>query len=164
MASRYASFTRSARSAMHHSSRRGPSSSFRPSNPKPTSFTNPSSASTRRRWAMSLIPLHNAVADAKLVSHLSVTSRNCSALALGLQGFIDAELHTFGVRSPRANRALSIVLDKFSAGLQGFIPRLLSLCHCQISLSRMNLFNPQVELSDFFPTVMTIIKFQPANI
>ncbi|XP_057814572.1 uncharacterized protein LOC131028328 isoform X5 [Cryptomeria japonica] len=114
MASRYASFTRSARSAMHHSSRRGPSSSFRPSNPKPTSFTNPSSASTRRRWAMSLIPLHNAVADAKLVSHLSVTSRNCSALALGLQGFI---------------------------------PRLLSLCHCQISLSRMNLFNPQVELS-----------------
>ncbi|XP_057814570.1 uncharacterized protein LOC131028328 isoform X4 [Cryptomeria japonica] len=112
MASRYASFTRSARSAMHHSSRRGPSSSFRPSNPKPTSFTNPSSASTRRRWAMSLIPLHNAVADAKLVSHLSVTSRNCSALALGLQGFIDAELHTFGVRSPRANRALSIVLDK----------------------------------------------------
>eukprot|EP01018_Ginkgo_biloba_P033089 Gb_19252 [translate_table: standard] len=48
------------------------------------------SASFRRRCAESSIPLHNAVAAAKLISHLSVSSRNCSALSLGLQGYINA--------------------------------------------------------------------------
>eukprot|EP00252_Welwitschia_mirabilis_P006299 TRINITY_DN1714_c0_g1_i4.p2 TRINITY_DN1714_c0_g1~~TRINITY_DN1714_c0_g1_i4.p2 ORF type:complete len:113 (-),score=11.92 TRINITY_DN1714_c0_g1_i4:480-818(-) len=37
----------------------------------------------RRRILQSAIPLHNAVAAAKLVSHLSTSSRSSSALSLG---------------------------------------------------------------------------------
>jgi len=37
-----------------------------------------------------MIPLHDAVAAARLVSHLGVNSRSRSALPLGLQGYINA--------------------------------------------------------------------------
>ncbi|GLJ23599.1 hypothetical protein SUGI_0446910 [Cryptomeria japonica] len=47
----------------------------------------------RRRCVKSMIPLHDAVAAAKLVSHLSVSSRTCSALSLGLQSYVHAPFH-----------------------------------------------------------------------
>jgi len=110
MASRYGAFTRSVRSAVHSSG--SGRSSFRtagsrpaPSNPRPhfndrgSPSTN-NAASLRRRWAETLIPLHNAVADAKLVSHLSVNTRDRSTLSLGLQIFLDAAFLNFCVRSP----------------------------------------------------------------
>lgn len=92
MASRYGAFTRSVRSAMHssgsgRSSFRAAGSRPAPSNPRPhfndrrTPLTN-NAASLRRRWAETMIPLHNAVADAKLVSHLSVNTRDRSTLSL----------------------------------------------------------------------------------
>jgi len=129
MASRYGAFTRSVRSAVHSSG--SGRSSFRtagsrpaPSNPRPhfndrRSPSTNNAASLRRRWAETLIPLHNAVADAKLVSHLSVNTRDRSTLSLdksrmtgiyslcpswwktmGLQIFLDAAFLNFCVRSP----------------------------------------------------------------
>jgi len=113
MASRYGAFSRSVRSAVRSSS--SGRSSFRtagtrpePSNPRPH-FNNRRSplmnnaASLRRRWAETLIPLHNAVAEAKLVSHLSVNTRDRSTLSLGLQIFIDAAFLNFCVRPPWPN-------------------------------------------------------------
>jgi len=109
MASRYGAFTRSVRSAVHSSG--SGRSSFRtagsrpaPSNPRPhfndrRSPSTNNAASLRRRWAETLIPLHNAVADAKLVSHLSVNTRDRSTLSLGLQIFLDAAFLNFCVRS-----------------------------------------------------------------
>eukprot|EP00252_Welwitschia_mirabilis_P008669 TRINITY_DN206_c0_g1_i1.p1 TRINITY_DN206_c0_g1~~TRINITY_DN206_c0_g1_i1.p1 ORF type:complete len:124 (-),score=1.60 TRINITY_DN206_c0_g1_i1:535-858(-) len=76
-------FARSAR----HSFRAG-SAAFRSSTRRPS----PANATSRhllqnkvpqRRFLQSVIPLHNAVASAKLVSHLSTSSRSRSALSLG---------------------------------------------------------------------------------
>lgn len=98
MASRYGTFSRSARSAFYSTR----SSSFRgrpaTSNTRPPSYSSSRRnrhlfenqiLNSRRRWAESLIPLHNAVASAKLVSHLGFNSRSSGSLSLGFQGFVD---------------------------------------------------------------------------
>nr|ABK25542.1 unknown [Picea sitchensis] len=92
----------SARSALHSSGRNSvgvraaparstaSSATARPPSPSATTrnhlFRN-DIASSRRRLAQSTIPLHNAVANAKLKSHLAINSSPCSAISLGLQGF-----------------------------------------------------------------------------
>jgi len=94
----------SARSALHSSGRNtvsvraasaggggtGSSATARPPSSSGTTrnylFRN-DTASSRRRLAESTIPLHNAVANAKLKSHLAINSSPCSAISLGLQGF-----------------------------------------------------------------------------
>jgi len=53
--------------------------------PPPSSNRHPlknNSSNFRRRCAETMIPLHDAVAGAKLISHLAVNSRSRSALAL----------------------------------------------------------------------------------
>eukprot|EP01018_Ginkgo_biloba_P038720 Gb_00326 [translate_table: standard] len=78
----------SARTALHSSRNSfGAAGERTASSTARTSFSgrrNPfgNSANFRRRHAESSVPLHNAVAAAKLISHLSVGSRSCSALSL----------------------------------------------------------------------------------
>ncbi|XP_057851409.2 uncharacterized protein LOC131061636 [Cryptomeria japonica] len=89
MAARYgsSSFARTARSAFN--SFRNSSSSYSASQSPRTPrgarnvFENGSPSMNRRRLAETLIPLHNVVASAKLVSHLSVSSRSCRTLCSG---------------------------------------------------------------------------------
>eukprot|EP01018_Ginkgo_biloba_P033088 Gb_19253 [translate_table: standard] len=93
------SLVTSARAALHSSGNsfgtaggRSSSSTARtPFSGRRSPFGN--NASFRRRWVESSIPLHNTVAAAKLVSHLSVNSRSGSALSLGLQGYVNAPFH-----------------------------------------------------------------------
>eukprot|EP01018_Ginkgo_biloba_P033086 Gb_18031 [translate_table: standard] len=90
MASRYATLLRSVRPAFNSggNSFRAAGGRAAPSTPRRSfsNFRNPigyDSARFRRHCAKSLIPLHDAVAAAKLISHLSVSSRSRSALSLG---------------------------------------------------------------------------------
>eukprot|EP01018_Ginkgo_biloba_P038717 Gb_00332 [translate_table: standard] len=100
MASRYATLLRSVRPAFNSggNSFRAAGGRAAPSTPRRSfsAFRNPigyDSARFRRHCAKSLIPLHDAVAAAKLISHLSVSSRSRSALSLGLQGYVNAPFH-----------------------------------------------------------------------
>jgi len=92
MTSRYGTFSRSARNLLMSNGRSTRASS---STNRPASATHRSgnmlgndSSSFRQRCVKSLIPLHSAVASAKLVSHLSFNSRTGSALPLGLRGYV----------------------------------------------------------------------------
>eukprot|EP00252_Welwitschia_mirabilis_P027788 TRINITY_DN964_c0_g1_i3.p2 TRINITY_DN964_c0_g1~~TRINITY_DN964_c0_g1_i3.p2 ORF type:complete len:104 (-),score=7.65 TRINITY_DN964_c0_g1_i3:392-703(-) len=85
MASRYSGFTRSARSAFHAGTRNSfrtansntPRNHFAVHSQKRRNFENVAQM-FRRRGAQSMVPFHNAVASAKLVSHLAFNSRTCS--------------------------------------------------------------------------------------
>eukprot|EP01018_Ginkgo_biloba_P033090 Gb_22733 [translate_table: standard] len=90
----------SARSALHSTGNSfraagGRSASSTPRTPFTgcrTPFGN--NASLRRRCTVSSFPLHDAVAAAKLVSHLSINSQSSSALSSGLQSYVNAPSHT----------------------------------------------------------------------
>nr|ABR17090.1 unknown [Picea sitchensis] len=92
MTSRYGTFSRTARNLLMSNGRSTGASS---STTRPASASHRSrnmlgndSSSFRQRCVKSLIPLHSAVASAKLVSHLSFNSRTGSALPLGLRGYV----------------------------------------------------------------------------
>nr|ABR16585.1 unknown [Picea sitchensis] len=89
MAARYGAFARSARSAFYSTSNRfrASSSTARPPVSSRRAVFEYNSASSRRRCAESMIPLHNVVASAKLVTHLSVSTRSSRALSHGYQGY-----------------------------------------------------------------------------
>nr|ADE77559.1 unknown [Picea sitchensis] len=91
MAARYGGFARSARSAFYSTSNpfRASSSTTRPPVSSRRAVFEYNSASPRRRCVESMIPLHNVVASAKLVTHLSVNSRSSGALSLGFQGYFN---------------------------------------------------------------------------
>ncbi|XP_057851401.1 uncharacterized protein LOC131061630 isoform X1 [Cryptomeria japonica] len=91
MASRHGafSFSRNARSAFNsfrNSSSTAPRTT-RAARRTRNLFENASGSTTRRRFAETMIPLHNAVASAKLVTQLSVSSRSSRALSLGVWTF-----------------------------------------------------------------------------
>ncbi|XP_057851387.1 protein NONRESPONDING TO OXYLIPINS 2, mitochondrial isoform X2 [Cryptomeria japonica] len=99
MAARCGAFARSAKPAFHslravaEAGGRPTSSAARASFCKNTlgndssrfrnSFVSYSRLSAELGCAMSMMPLHNVVATARLTSHLSLNSRNCSALSQG---------------------------------------------------------------------------------
>nr|ADE77655.1 unknown [Picea sitchensis] len=92
----YGSFARSARSAFRSSGRSTfrasggrtqSSSTARPPLLSQRTSSRNNIGNFRRRCAQSMIPLHDAVAAARLVSHLGVNSRSRSALPLGLDSF-----------------------------------------------------------------------------
>ncbi|GLJ26243.1 hypothetical protein SUGI_0504290 [Cryptomeria japonica] len=80
------SFSRTARSAFN--SFRTSSNSTRPPRRGRNLFENNGSQDMkRRRYAGTMVPLHDAVSSAKLVTRLSVNSRSCRGLSPGLQGY-----------------------------------------------------------------------------
>ncbi|GLJ23622.1 hypothetical protein SUGI_0447360 [Cryptomeria japonica] len=91
MATRFgaSSFSRTARTAFNSFRNSSSSASQTSRTPRRVKnmFENGSPSMNRRRLAETMIPLHNAAACAKLVTHLSASSRSCRALASGLQGY-----------------------------------------------------------------------------
>ncbi|KAH9303327.1 hypothetical protein KI387_014910 [Taxus chinensis] len=97
MATRYgaSSFSRTARSAFNSFRNSSASQSSRTPRRTRNLFENGSPSMNRRRLAETMIPLHNAAACAKLVTHLSVSSRSCRALASGFSHLMN---HTLGIK------------------------------------------------------------------
>ncbi|XP_057851411.1 uncharacterized protein LOC131061637 isoform X2 [Cryptomeria japonica] len=87
MATRFgaSSFSRTARTAFNSFRNSSSSASQTSRTPRRVKnmFENGSPSMNRRRLAETMIPLHNAAACAKLVTHLSASSRSCRALASG---------------------------------------------------------------------------------
>ncbi|XP_057848751.1 uncharacterized protein LOC131059736 isoform X2 [Cryptomeria japonica] len=128
MAARYGTFSRSARNAFTSTFRSSTNGAHRyrsQSQSQSThrrNFLRNEGAIFRRRLAETSIPLHSAIAAAKLVSHLSFSSRSAkSALPLGLglfssNGLGGGKMIMFSLRNlwnTISNGAPKVFIEKF---------------------------------------------------